>query len=164
MTEVVIDTNVAVIANRQNPQVVETCVAAAIQFLTDVRANHVVLIDTGDEIRAEYAGALQMRRPYELGAQFLIHVLQQQFNPDHVRRVDLPKDDDGSFVDFPDAVELEGFDLSDRKFAALARKEGVPVTNAADSDWANDLDALNANGILVDFLCGADQATWFVEA
>ncbi len=156
------DTNVAVIANRQNDAVVQSCVDACIAFLSAAREQHVVLIDDADEIRAEYARALARRRPYELGAQFLFHVLQPQYNPKHVRRVSLPLTDAGAFIDFPTVPELTGFDPSDRKFAALSRRTNVPVTNAADSDWVISLAALNANGIHVDFLCGSDRTRWFV--
>ena len=156
------DTNVAVIANRQNDAVVQSCVDACIAFISLARSRHVVLMDDADAIRAEYARALAQRRPYELGAQFLFHVLQQQYNPKHVRRVPLPLNNAGAFTDFPTVPELAGFDPSDRKFAALSRRTNVPVTNAADSDWAISLAALNANGIQVEFLCGSDRTRWFV--
>ncbi|TGQ89976.1 hypothetical protein EN851_20285 [Mesorhizobium sp. M8A.F.Ca.ET.208.01.1.1] len=161
MPEVIIDTNVAVIANRQNSNVITSCVDACVVFLAAARNNHVILIDAGDEIRAEYAGALKMRRPYELGAQFLIYVLQQQHNPDRVKRVQLDKTAGGAFSDFPTAVELATFDQSDRKFAALSAKTKVAVTNATDSDWSDHAAALGANGIVVDFLCGCDKTKWF---
>ena len=161
MSEVIVDTNVAIIANRQNSSVVANCVEACIRFLAEAPTKHIVLIDEGDEIRAEYAKALEMSRPYELGAQFLIHVLRQQFNPARVRRVALPKAVSGEFSDFPTDPMLATFDVSDRKFAALARKTGVAVTNATDSDWADYLAALNANGISVKFLCGCDKTKWF---
>lgn len=161
MSDVIIDTNVALVANRQNHNVVTRCVDACTRFLSRARTDHVVLIDSGDEIRAEYAHALQQCRPYELGAQFLIHIYQQQYNPNRVRRIDLDKTADGVFVDFPEAPELACFDQSDRKFAALARKTGTAVTNATDSDWADSLAALNANNIAVDFLCGCDKTKWF---
>lgn len=160
MSDVIIDTNVMIVANHQNPDVAIDCVEACILFLIKAKADHVVLLDGGDEIRAEYANALRTRRPYELGAQFLIHIYQQQRNPERVRIVDLDKTPSGEFVDFPN-VQLSAFDPSDRKFAALARKTGTPVTNAIDSDWANNLATLNANGIAVHFLCGCDKGRWF---
>ena len=103
-----------------------------------------------------------MGRPYQLGAQFLIHVLQNQHGDRHVRLVRLARDAAGDFVDFPKVAELARFDRSDRKFAALARRTGVAVTNATDSDWADSLPSLNANGIAVTFLCGCDKTKWFV--
>ena len=160
MSDVIIDTNVAVVANRQNHDVVANCEITCIEFIARSRAEHVVLLDGGGEIRREYARALQKRRPYELGAQFLFHVLQQQFNPLHVRIVELGKNEVGDFVDFPAVPELAAFDPSDRKFAALAKKTGPAVTNATDSDWADSLAALEANGIAVNFLCGRDKLKW----
>jgi hypothetical protein len=77
--------------------------------------------------------------------------------------VELQKREGGDFVDFPNLPELVGFDLDDRKFAALARKTGVPVTTAIDSDWADHLTSLNANDIAVNFLCGCEKAKWFEE-
>ncbi len=162
MTEVIIDTNVAVIANRQNADVVESCADACIHFLISAQSGRVILIDDSDEVRKEYAKALRVERPYQLGAQFLLHVLQQQFNPQRVRRVVLAKDDGGEFADFPNDPALAAFDRSDRKFAALAKQTGVAVTNATDSDWADFQIPLNSNGIAVEFLCGCDKQAWFL--
>jgi len=139
MSEVIVDTNVVVIANRQNVAVRESCADACVVFLSIAQSQHIILVDLGDEIRAEYARALRTGRPYQLGAQFLIHVLQHQHNTTRVKRVQLAKTAGGDFADFPEAPELAGFDRSDRKFAALSRKTGVPVTNAIDSDWADYL-------------------------
>lgn len=163
MSDVIIDTNVAVVANRQNAGVAEACVDACIIFLVTARTDHVVLLDGGDEIRTEYARALQQGRPYELGAQFLIHIYQQQCNADRVRIIDLKKTATGDFVDFPNVPELAKFDPSDRKFAALARKTKTAVTNAIDSDWVDSFASLKANGITVDFLCGWDMRNWYIE-
>jgi len=158
--EVIIDTNVIVVANHQNDAVAQTCQDACVLFLTEAKSNHVVLMDSEDEIRSEYAGALQQSRPYQLGAQFLIHLYQNQWNPEKVRIVNLPKDAGGEFEDYPSVPELANFDPSDRKFAALSRQTGVAVTNAVDSDWVDSLEALTTNGVAVEFLCGCDQAAW----
>lgn len=161
MTDVIVDTNVVVVANRQNQDVCEDCIDACVKFLIAAQANCIVLLDDGDEIRKEYAEALHERRPYEIGAQFLLYVYQNQFNEAHVRRIDLARHANGEFVDFPSNQQLVNFDPSDRKFAALARNQNTPVTNATDSDWANFLTPLNANGIQVNFLCGSDPDAWF---
>ena len=67
----------------------------------------------------------------------------------------------GEYLDFPDVAGLVGFDRSDRKFAAAARKAGVPVANAVDRDWLEHFAALTAANILVQFVCGCDPANWF---
>ncbi len=162
MSEVIVDTNVIVVANRQNFKVVQNCVDACIKFLIEAKDNSVVLIDRGDEIRKEYSDNLKTGRPYQLGAQFLFHILQQMGNDAHVRIVDLGKHRDGSFSDFPKVPELANFDRSDRKFAALARKTRTAVTNAVDGDWADSRIALKNNGINVSFLCGCKKANWFL--
>jgi hypothetical protein len=162
MTEVIVDTNVAVVANQQNGGVVASCIDACMIFIAAVRGNHIVLIDDADAIRQEYAQALQESRPHGLGALFLLHVYQHQYNPTRVRRVALARDAGGNYADFPDDPTLANFDPSDRKFAALARKTGVPVTNATDSDWIDSIVALNAQGIAVDFLCGQNKTSWFM--
>jgi hypothetical protein len=162
MTEVIVDTNVAVVANQQNGGVVTSCIDACTIFITMARGQHIVLIDDADAILQEYAKALQKSRPYGLGALFLQHVYQHQYNPARVRRVALATNAGGQFADFPNDPALANFDPSDRKFAALARKAGVPVTNATDSDWVDSIAALNAQGIAVDFLCGQNKTSWFV--
>jgi hypothetical protein len=161
MTEVIVDTNVAVVANQQNFGVVASCIDACIIFIAMARGEHVVLIDDADAIRQEYAQALQQSRPYGLGALFLQHVYQHQYNPARVRRVALALDADGEYADFPNDPALANFDPSDRKFATLARNTGVPVTNATDSDWIDNIAALNAQQISVDFLCGQHKTGWF---
>ena len=164
MTGVIVDTNVPVVANGQNPDVADACIDACKLFIAGIPGKRVVLLDTADEIRAEYAQALRNGRPYQLGDQFLLFVYQHQYDSRHVRRVDLPKHPDDAFVDFPAARELATFDRADRKFAALARKTGIAVTNATDSDWADHAPVLNAHGISVEFLCGCKKANWFKQS
>lgn len=159
MTEVIINTNVLVVANGQNSDVIESCEDACIRFLVQASATGVVLMDRLGEILEEYIRAVNRDRPHGFGARFLFQLIQQQ--PDRARLEDLDKKEDGEFVDFPHVPELAAFDRSDRKFAALARKTGTAVTNATDSDWADNLPALQANGIAVDFLCGCDKTKWF---
>jgi hypothetical protein len=160
MTDVIVDTNVIVVANGQNSVVVEDCVSACSTFLTNVVAHDVVLMDKGDDILIEYLRAIKRERPHQLGARFLFHVLVHKENTKYVRLVNLEKNAD-QFIDFPTDPQLNGFDLADWKFAALARKTGVAVTNATDSDWANFRAPLKANAIEVNFLCGCDPNTWF---
>jgi hypothetical protein len=151
MSDVIIDTNVLVVANGQNVDVAAYCLDACIRFVKKVRTDDVVLVDGSDEIRKEYARNLQEGRPYQLGMRLLFEILQYSVQ---VRVIDLHQDANGDFLDFPPVPELEAFDRSDRKFAALSKKTGTPVTNATDSDWADFPSALNRHGITVQFLCG----------
>jgi len=75
--------------------------------------------------------------------------------------VTLPTTVTGDYLDFPDDPALHNFDRSDRKFAALARRERIPVANATDSDWHQFARPLNAHGIEINFICGCDPSQWF---
>jgi imidazolonepropionase-like amidohydrolase len=68
---------------------------------------------------------------------------------------------DGTYEDFPADSDLTGFDKSDRKFAALARRSGVAVAIATDSDWLDFRAPLQKNSVRLQFLCGADREAWF---
>ena len=163
MKQAIIDTNVAVVANGQNKDVQQSCIDACILFLTTARTDKIILLDEGDEIREEYARALVDARPHQLGMQFLVHILRNQFDTKFVKNIQLLKNADGEFYDFPETPSLDKFDRSDRKFAALARKTKTAVTNATDSDWVDHHTALKKEGIDVNFLCGKVVSDWFTH-
>ena len=123
-------------------------------------SGHILLIDEAGEITSEYAKAIRNRKPYELGARFLHHVINNQYNVKYVKRVYLNKSDMGEYVDFPDDPELSRFDMDDRKFAAISRKANIAVTTAIDSDWVDNIQALVRHNINVNFLCTCDKTIW----
>jgi hypothetical protein len=65
---------------------------------------------------------------------------------------------DDNFLEFPVDRALKNFDRSDRKFVAvaLAHPERPPILQAVDSKWWGFKDALNRNGVRVEFLCPDD--------
>jgi hypothetical protein len=135
------------------------CRLAAIEFLQEVLARGCVVLDLAGEVEAEYHRHLNPRGQPGVGDRFYLEVLNSA--PGRIERVDLTKDEDGQYQDFPRVPELTGFDPNDRKFAALARRERIPVANATDSDWLIYRAALKANGISVRFVCGIDGLAWF---
>ena len=162
MTRWTIDTNVPVVANGRNDDgkrpVAPECREAAVRFLMDVLANRErVVVDEEGEIVEEYRRYLNRRGQPGVGDLFYQGILQGTL----CKRVSLPKRGDGEYTDLPQAVIDAGFDPNDRKFAALAKREGIPVVNAVDSDWLNERKVLATNGIRVEFLCGCDAARWF---
>jgi len=166
MNKVIIDTNVILVANDKHQDVVDDCKDKCVIFLGAVQRNKVtLLLDKAGEIMQEYRKNLQSEnRPYDIGARFWIYIAQNQGRPEIVNFVELDKDSQGNFMDFPNIGKLKKFDASDRKFAALARKTCTPVTNATDSDWVNFYSELKSNGILVNFLCGCDTSAWFLKS
>ena len=164
MTRWAIDTNVPVVANGRHDgdrQLDPECREAAIRFLTNVcdknKKEHIV-VDAAGEIVKEYGKKLRPSGQPGVGDRFYRAVLSDWTL---CRRVCLPKRPDGEYADLPQDVINARFDPDDRKFAALAKRERVPVVNAVDSDWLDARDVLAENGVRVKLVCGCDKARWF---
>jgi hypothetical protein len=132
-----------------------------VTFLIDLLRSGKVLLDFAGEIQAEYRTYLRPSGQPGVGDCFYQVVLNSA--PRQIERIDLPKRDDGEFADLPQALIDANFDPSDRKFAALARRNQVPVANATDSDWLDHRVTLNKVGIEVAFLCGCNKRAWFTR-
>jgi len=157
MIRYVVDTNVPVVANGRIDSASIDCRLAAIEFLRELCVSGITILDMAGEIMEEYFGRLHPSGQPGVGDNFLRMILNN--TPKRVERITLRKSrTTGEFEDFPSDSALAGFDRSDRKFAAAARKSGAPVANAVDSDWLDHKQALRANGISVDFICGCDAA------
>lgn len=164
MSRCVVDTNVAIVANgRPDPKDPRPpsidCRLSAVTFLMDLLGNSTVLLDLEGAIQTEYRNHLNSHGQPGVGDRFYQVVLHSA--PDRVERVELPKRPDGEYADLPQALIDTGFDPSDRKFAALAKREDVPVYNATDSDWLNHAATLEAEGVVVEQLCGCNPVQWF---
>jgi len=157
MTAVVVDTNVAVVANGRSDHVPLACVKNCIAALATAVRQQVVVADRGMRIFAEYRRHLLPSGQPGVGDLFFKHVWLNQANQQHCELVDIhPVDGLGDdFKEFPDDEELTGFDLSDRKFVAAARasKLDPDILNAADTDWWPYRECLAKHGIRVVFLC-----------
>ncbi|HSG40959.1 MAG TPA: hypothetical protein VLE27_15070 [Thermoanaerobaculia bacterium] len=152
----VMDTNVAVVANGRTPQASQECVAACVQSLRMLRDRHTVLLDDLGRIFDEYRRHLSPSGQPGLGDAFFKWLWDNQCNPGHCRQVRItPTNDDRGFEEFPDDPALSDFDPSDRKFIAVAIASGEtpPILNASDTDWWNHREALSRNGVTVRFLC-----------
>lgn len=157
MARYVIDTNVAIVANGDVDVAID-CQLAAVETLTKVVNKGVIVVDAAGEIRDEYRRHLNPRGQPGVGDRFYLEVIN--CHPDRTLQVDLPKREDGEFKDLPQAVIDAGFDPSDRKFAAAAKKSKSPVYNATDSDWVEKQQVIEAAGIKIVFLCGCQPENW----
>lgn len=159
-----IDTNVAVVANGRYelgagkyPSI--DCQIAAIEFLQSVLENGKILVDLDGYIQTEYRRYLAPSGQPGVGDRFYQEVLMSA--PNRIERIEVPVGADGEYLDLPRAIVDAGFDRSDRKFAAVAKREAAPVANAVDSDWLHHRVILEENGIEILFLCGCDQLRWY---
>ena len=157
----VIDTNVPITAEGRDDgdrPVTPECRAATIDFLNQIlKGEGRIVVDLAGEIQKEYHRHLKPTGQPGVGARFYLRVLQDWIS---CERIDLPKRADGEYADLPQPVIDAGFDPSDRKFAALAKRERIPVVNAVDSDWLEARDVLTANGVRLKFLCGCNERLW----
>lgn len=156
----VVDTNVPIVANGRNTNATVECRLAAVEFLNTLHMHGKTIMDLGGKIQKEYRRYLRPSGEPGVGDRFYQMILSSA--PSRVERIELPCDPaTGEFVDFPSTPALANFDASDRKFAAAARRCGVPIANATDTGWLDHYPALKANGIMVELVCGCDAAKWF---
>ena len=95
-----------------------------------------------------------------MGDAFLLWAWRNHTNPQHCEIVPVERTAEGEFAAFPATPDLAGFDLSDRKFVAVAltHEANPPVVNATDTDWHHHHEALTRHGVRVEFLCPTEMA------
>ena len=154
-TEVVVDTNVPLVANGKADQAGWECEAACIRALRQVQAERRTLLDDKRLIIEEYRRKLCHSGQPGVGDAFFKWLWENQANPQHCRIVPVTVHEVRGFEEFPDSARLSLFDRSDRKFVAVALAGGSSpkVLNAADTDWRDHRQALAENGVDVVFLC-----------
>lgn len=166
MNRCVVDTNVAIVANGRSDPIEPrppsiACREATVNFLRELVAGGTIIVDAAGEILTEYRRYLNPHGQPGVGDRFYMTILMSF--PGRVEQIDLPLREDGQYADLPQPIIDAGFDPSDRKFAALAAKEGVPMYNATDSDWIEQAEVLASEGVEVVNLCGCDREVWFAS-
>ena len=152
MPAYVIDTNVGVVANGRNcPQADYACKLACIgklkecvEILNNKKQGHVV-VDSGNEIFEEYRSHFAFEGQPGTGDMFFKVLHERRFSTVNCERVEINRDEEWGYEEFPHDEELRGFDFSDRKFIAVAiQSQNSPVIlNATDSDWHENGKSLN---------------------
>ena len=164
MTEVVIDTNVLLVADGQHQDVSDECLLACVERLNQVRDSSTVVIDDGFRILGEYQNKLTTQQP-TVGSVFLKWLLQNATNPKHVAQVSLTEKSQNCFTEFPvPRLEAE-FDAPDRKFPSVANAHPAkpPILQATDCKWLRWWPDLSNRGIRVEFLCPGDVCRYFTQ-
>lgn len=153
--EVVIDTNVPIVANGKTEQAGPDCILACMAKLSHTRDECCVLLDSRNRILNEYSKKLSHSGEPGLGDGFFKWLFENQVNPEHCRQVPLKCHKNRGFEEFPDDPNLRDFDEDDRKFVAVALASGTrpKVLNASDTDWWDHRQALQKHGVEIVFLC-----------
>lgn len=154
-----IDTNVPINANQATnpkniPDELRLCVLECINAVEHVVKNGGLVLDEGGEIFDEYLKCLSLRGQPGLGDEFVRWVHDHQWMDESVDRIPITPAGN-SYTEFPVHPELSNFDISDRKFIAVANShpDKPPILQATDSKWWGFKSALDAVGISVVFLC-----------
>lgn len=156
----VVDTNVPATANLAvNPESIAdkellACVLACVESIESVVKQGGLVIDARDEIFDEYRANLKMEGQPGVGDRFMKWVHDNRWGFPDEDRVEITNVGD-SYEEFPEHPDLENFDLSDRKFVAVANAHPAEprILEATDSKWWGWKDALADAGITVIFVC-----------
>ncbi len=151
MSKVVVDTNVAIVANGRNTHADIACQLACIKKLKIITHKGVVALDNHDLIFDEYRRRLNFSGEPGVGDIFFKHVFNHLYSDNRVKRVSISPSSDESrgFYELP----RNSLDPSDRKFLAVAVAANANIINATESDWCEQHNLLNRLSILVEQLC-----------
>lgn len=156
MNSYVVDTNVLVVANEKYQKANFKHIYICQQFLIDLRKKK-ISVDSLELILKEYFSHASRSGQPGIGDAFAKWLWDNQWNRNRCERVEITRDDKGEkgFLEFPEDEDLKNFDMSDRKFVAVAIKSefNAIICNATDSDWWNYKKTFKKHNIEIKFLC-----------
>ena len=157
----IVDTNVALVANGKMKKASGYCEVSCIDKLLEITGGKLKLaLDDQRRIIDEYRNKLSPDGQPGVGDAFLKWVEINWANPKRCVRVPITpiEGSETEFKEFPDDPALQNFDRDDRKFiaVALAHFEKPPILQAMDKQWWELRDALHRNCVKVEFICEAD--------
>ena len=151
---VVVDTNVAVVANGLDTHASFACQYACTEFLEGLVAprkrNHIILDEMG-LIFFEYSDHLNYKGQPGVGDVFFKYLHDHMYLGKKIRRVSITPitDEHRSFKELPS----NSVDKNDRKFLAAAVVAGAEIVNAVDTDWHEQIAFIAGLGVNVRQLC-----------
>lgn len=169
MKAVVVDTNVAVVANARSTHASPACVIACAERLRGFTSGRSrVALDSGNLVFDQYRNHLSLSGQPGVGDLFMRWVHDNLFNTARCERVSVTPLSIGNwraFAEVPDDPELAGFDRDDQVFVAVAKASpsNPSILNAVDSDWWDYELVLGRNGVKVNHVCRDQVAAWKQE-
>ena len=156
---VIVDTNVAVVANGRSSQASPNCVDTCINRLEGIiRGEEKLVLDDMWTILGEYIRNLRSSGEPGAGDRFLLWLLRNKDTQCDLVPITPVDGSENEFEEFPDDPALDSFDPDDRKFIAVAcaHFERPPILQAVDSKWLDFRNAFRRNGVTVEFICEDD--------
>ena len=147
----VIDTNVAIVANEKSEHASIDCELKCIALLEQC-ADLTIALDDCELIMDEYSKHLSYAGQPGVGDMFFKYLYDNQYANNKISHhtiTVIEEEENQGFQELP----INNFDPSDRKLLAVAVVAKASIVNATDSDWAESADLLNQLGINVYQLC-----------
>lgn len=156
----IIDTNVPCMAGKSDPTILSKeesrCAQICATFINSFIHNEdsKLVLDQGYEIVKEYRNNITNNNQPTLANYFLDWVYQYLSRILIEDFIFLDKTDNNEYVDYPKHQELSKFDISDRKFIALANAhyEHPPIVQGTESKWWMLREIFETCGIHILFL------------
>lgn len=152
----IVDTNVAIVANEKSEQAPVDLIIRCIEAIQSITAQGQIALDESGLIFEEYRHKLSLAGQPGTGDLFMKWVHDNQWNPAYCERREIhcSNETEQVFDEFPTDAGLAEFDISDRKFVAVANAgaKKIPILQAVDDKWWGWKDALAKCGIQVLFL------------
>ncbi len=162
---VIVDTNVAVVAEGLSGDADAACLERCQDILFDITKSGGLLLDGGDAIVAEYVKTLGHAGRPGIGRAFAKWAFDHRYDPACCTLIEITEraeKDWRMFEEFPDDPRLITFDADDQMFVSVALASCLhpPILNAVDSDWKIHEEVLEAVGVRVEELCdGLNRAS-----
>ncbi|MBI3523986.1 MAG: hypothetical protein HY066_05560 [Betaproteobacteria bacterium] len=153
--KVVVDTNVAIVANgRDTPHASLACQYACTEFLQGLvapRKRTLIILDEPGLIFGEYSRHLSYKGQPGVGDMFFKYLHDHMYLNKKVRRVSITQidDEERGFKELPP----NSIDKSDRKFLAAAVVASAEIVNAVDTGWHKQVEFVVELGVNVQQLC-----------
>lgn len=146
----VVDTNVAIVANGKSDHSSIGCQIACIEVLEKCRDLKLAL-DSNGLVMVEYSRHLSYAGQPGVGDMFFKYLHDNQHAGSNIslHKITPVLDESRGFDELP----VNQFDPSDRKILATAVVAGASVVNATDSDWEESRELLDELNVIVCQLC-----------
>ena len=158
MMMVIVDTNVAVVANGEWGENYKECEETCIDRLERIlRGELKLVLDENRLILDEYSRNLYPKHA-DVGDRFLRWILRYMHAQCELVPITPIENSKTEFEEFPSDQALQKFDPDDRKFVAVAHKhpQKPPILQAVDSKWLDFREALGEHEVKVEFICEED--------
>ena len=150
-----VDTNVAIVANGKSEQAPDDLVEKCIDVILELISKGGLILDDEDRIFDEYRQNLSLSGQPGTGDAFMKWVHDHRWIVEccERRKITCTNEDSQEFDEYPNTEGLRSFDVSDRKFVAVANAgKKRPILQAVDFKWWGWKGALAEAGIQVIFL------------